>query len=194
MHSDHSARLALLAAVSAFLLLLWPAPGAAGQEMQSTTRTKALKALIKAVDINDGMKESFSNISPEEFQVMVDNFRKFNDEVLWPALDDTIVLLGKHNDPQLADALLSLAISYTNFDDDRVYFALGEVYLNNPQVIADAITAYDRQWQGYLFNMVLESWNGIIYFEGFNDPRVKRGNEVLQGLRERLEREGLLIY
>lgn len=167
--------------------------GAAGPELQSTERTKALKALLKAVEINDGMKETYQDMSPEDFQVMVDNFKKFNDEVLWPSLDDTIKILGKQNDPQLAEALLALAISYTNFDDDRVFFALGEVYLENPDLMADAIAAYDRQWQGYLFNMVLSSWNQIIYFEGFNDPRVKKGNEALQRLRERLDNEGLLI-
>lgn len=165
---------------------------AAGVEMQPTVRMRALKALTKAVEINESMKENYLGKTPEEFQVMVDNFKKFNDDILWPALDETLKILEKQNDPQLADALLALAISYTNFDDERVYFALGEAYLANPEVIAEAIRAYDRQWQGFLYNMVLSSWNDIIYFEGFNDPRVRKGNDVLQGLRAALEADNLL--
>ena len=112
---------------------------------------EVLNVFKEAIKLNEDFKKTVGKSSLDEHKKSRRELEKFNEEVLRLKIEDCVRLLSSGRDVDLAVAFFKLLISYENSADERLSFALGEVFLNNPDLITETFHTFRKSDKQYLY-------------------------------------------
>ena len=145
-------------------------------------RGEVLGVFKEAIELNEDFKKTVGKISLDEHKKKRRKLEKFNEEVLRLKIKDCVKLLSSGSDTNLAVEFLRLLISYENSADERLSFALGEVFLHNPDVAIETFDKFKKPDQQYLYEKLEWGWRNAIYGKDISKPIIEDRTRRLKEL------------
>jgi hypothetical protein len=155
--------------------------------MKLPDRGEVLNVFKEAIELNEDFKKTIGKISLDEYKKKRRELEKFNEEVLRSKIQDCVKLLLSRRDTDLAIEFLRLLISYENSADERFSFALGEIFLHNPDVVIENFDKFKKPDQEYLYKRLDWGWRNVIYGKDISKSTIQDRTEILKKLGERFK-------
>jgi len=145
-------------------------------------RDRILSVFKKAIDLNEDFKNTVHTIPLKEHQKKRTELEKFNEEVLAARIEDCVKLLSAGRDSQLAVEFFKLLISYKNSADERLSYALGKVFLNNPDLVTETFGKFKRSDQQYLYKTLDWGWRNVTFGKDISQSTLQDRTKRLKEL------------
>ena len=149
-------------------------------------RGKIVSVFKKAIELNEDFKKTVNTIPLNDHLKKREELEKFNEEVLAVRIEDCVKLLSAGGDTKLAAEFFKLLISYENSADERLSYALGKVFLHNPDLIIETFDKFKKSEQQYLYKTLEWGWRNVIYVKSKSDITLQDRSKRLNDLRFRV--------
>jgi hypothetical protein len=149
-------------------------------------RTEILSVFKKAIDLNEDFKNTVHTIPLKEHQKKRMELEKFDEEVLDAKIEDCVKILSTGRDTELAVEFFRLLISYENSADEGLSYALGKIFLNNPDLITETFNKFKKSDQQYLYKTLEWGWRNVIYGQSKSEISLQDRSKQLNDLRFRI--------
>jgi hypothetical protein len=174
------------------LALGWPVPagGSSGQRVRLATpdRDEILRIFKQAIALNEDFKSSKRVTSLEEDKRKRAALELYHEEELAPRVAVCVSLLSSGSDGQLAREFFNLLVSYENSADEELSFALGEIFLSNPEVVEKTVPQFAEPQQQLLYKRLEWGWINVADQRDSSDPRIEDRRRRLESLRSQMNK------
>lgn len=114
-------------------------------------RDEVIRVFREAIKLNEDFKNTVGKIPFERHLEKRRFIEKYDEEVLWPKLQDCVKLLSSGRDISLAVEFFKLLISYENSAAEELPNALGKAFINNPDLIVETFNRFGKTQQLFLY-------------------------------------------
>lgn len=156
---------------------------AAMPSLISLSREEIIGVIQTAIELNEDFKRVL-NKTESEYREKRAKTEKYHEEVVAPMLDDLERLLSTGRDIDLARNFFNLIISYENSADEQLSYTLGEIFLENPNLIEEAFYNLDKRKQKFIYNQIEWGFENVVYSkDNKSEQRIRERYELLRYLK-----------
>jgi hypothetical protein len=125
-------------------------------------RKKIASIFHEAMRLNREFRKSVGVDSREVYFEKRKKTERYDEDVLTPALEETVRRLSAGKDMELIGELYVLLIDMENSADEYLSFAIGEVFAKNPRLIEETFSSLTAAEQQYMCGHI--AWGMANYY------------------------------